>query len=295
MRVGKPGVERQERHLDGKGDGKGEEQPALDPEREKRRLEREVIEAQGSGGIGGDEGQEDDGDEHEHAPRHRIEKELERRIHPPPAPPDPDQEVHRDQHRLPEHVEEEEIERDEDPDHRRLEQHEEGEVGVNPAMDRPRGAEDRDRREEGGEEHEEEAQPIHAQVIGGADLIDPARALDELETGVGAVEGDPDAERDQEGEERAGERHHAGSASRPPLRHEEDEKSGERRDEDRVAQEAHGSLLPPRRISAPPGSRAPPLRARSPGHSGGRSRFARGAGDRRCHAPPPPRRSPSGR
>src|SRR5256885_8817162 len=37
------------------------------------------------------------------------------------AAPDPDDEVHGDQHRLPEHVEEEEVQTHEDPEHPRLE------------------------------------------------------------------------------------------------------------------------------------------------------------------------------
>src|SRR3989441_10413255 len=50
-----------------------------------------------------------------------VEDELDRRVNAVGAAPDADDEVHRDQHRLPEDVEEEEVEADEHAEHPRLE------------------------------------------------------------------------------------------------------------------------------------------------------------------------------
>ena len=47
---------------------------------------------------------------------------FDRGVHAAVVAPDPDEEVHRDEHRVPEHVEEEQIEREEHADHRALEQ-----------------------------------------------------------------------------------------------------------------------------------------------------------------------------
>ena len=57
-------------------------------------------------------------------PDHGEEHELDRGIDPPWSAPDSDDEVHGDQHQLPENVEEEEIQGDERADHARGEQQE---------------------------------------------------------------------------------------------------------------------------------------------------------------------------
>ena len=62
----------------------------------------------------------DDADQEQDAARQRVEEELERRIDPAVAAPDADDHVHRDQHRLPEDVEQEQVERAEHPQHQRL-------------------------------------------------------------------------------------------------------------------------------------------------------------------------------
>ena len=58
---------------------------------------------------------------------------------PRPAP-DADQEVHRQQHHFPEHVEQEEVERQEDAEHARFQQQEQDAVGLHVLLDRPAGA-----------------------------------------------------------------------------------------------------------------------------------------------------------
>jgi hypothetical protein len=66
--------------------------------------------------------QRDDRNEHEYRSDHRVEDELDRRINPPLSSPYSDEEVHRNQHDFPKHIEEEEIERGENAEHAGLEQ-----------------------------------------------------------------------------------------------------------------------------------------------------------------------------
>ena len=96
-------------------------------------------------------GEADDRDEHQHAAGHRVEDELDRGVDAPLVAPDPDQEVHRDEHRVPEDVEEEQVERDEHAEHRGLEREHEEREHLDVLVDRlPRGQQ-RQRRQEAGQ------------------------------------------------------------------------------------------------------------------------------------------------
>jgi hypothetical protein len=66
--------------------------------------------------------QPDDRQQHQDAASHRVEQELDGGVDPPVVAPDADEEVHRHKHRVPEHVEQKQIERDEHADHRAFEQ-----------------------------------------------------------------------------------------------------------------------------------------------------------------------------
>jgi hypothetical protein len=134
-----------------------------------------------------------------------------------PAIVDPDEEVHRDEHRVPEDIEEEQVERDEDPDHRRLErQHEDREL-LHLLLDRFPRREQRDRRQEPGEHHEEQADPVDTEVVVDAKRWNPGHALDELELRRGRIELRPQRERDPEGDQRHHERQPADQAIAPPV------------------------------------------------------------------------------
>ena len=73
--------------------------------------------------------QADDRGQHEQAADQAVQEELHRRVLPARAAEAPDEEVHRDEHRLEEDVEQEDVGGGEDADHRRLEQQQPGEVG----------------------------------------------------------------------------------------------------------------------------------------------------------------------
>ena len=66
------------------------------------------------------------GDEHQHAADQGEEEELDGGVLPPRAAPDADEEVHRQQHHFPEHVEEEEVQGHEDAQHARFQAAETG-------------------------------------------------------------------------------------------------------------------------------------------------------------------------
>ena len=76
--------------------------------------------------------QPDDGGQHEHRRDHGVQEELHRSIDLAAVPVHADQQRHRDQRGFPEEVEEEQIERDEDADHRGLEHQQQDEEFLHP-------------------------------------------------------------------------------------------------------------------------------------------------------------------
>jgi len=78
----------------------------------------------------------EDGGQHEHTAHHGVDEELHRRVDAPGASPDADEEVHGDEHRFPEDIEEEKIGGDEDADHAAPEDEQEEMVGLDPLGDR---------------------------------------------------------------------------------------------------------------------------------------------------------------
>ena len=125
--------------------------------------------------------EEEDRQEHQEAARHREEEELHRGVDAPRAAPDPDDEVHRDEHDLPEDVEEGEVERDEAAEHAGLEHQEGDRVAADLLLDVRQREEQGDRRQDRRQQDEEERDPVDADVVGDAELRDPRDLLAELE------------------------------------------------------------------------------------------------------------------
>ncbi len=104
-----PAVERPQRQLDREGQGEAGEQPGAlglgegDAD--------QVLDHEGelAGDVLGHERRGQDRHQHQQAADHRVDHEAGRRPAAPLAAPHPDQEVERDQHRLPEDVEEHEL------------------------------------------------------------------------------------------------------------------------------------------------------------------------------------------
>ena len=222
-----------------------------------KRQAGQVGHAQGiaSGGLVVRGVKDEDADQHEQAAEHGEEDEFHRGVDPPPAAPYPDEEVHRDEHGLPEDVEQEQVQGDEDADHSGLEQEHEDREFLDPVVDGPPGGEERDRRQECGEKDEEEADAVDPDVI-----IEPAPepggALDELGQAGGAVEAEEEEERQNEGQKRDGQGRRANGLERSPA--EEDEQDGPREREERDEghqregrrRGAHSSRTP-RKITTP--------------------------------------------
>jgi hypothetical protein len=110
-------------------------------------------------------GQIEDRHQHEDRSRHGEDEELDRCIDAAGPAPDADDEVHRDQGDLPEHVEQEKIEGHEGADHPGGQQ-KKSYVERFDVLDveRPRG-EDDDRQEECGEEHEQQRDAVDTDVV----------------------------------------------------------------------------------------------------------------------------------
>jgi hypothetical protein len=129
VRIGQPGVQREHRHLHREGEEEGAEEPERAALRELRGVERGLVREvrhRRHEALHRDRrlmrAEVHDADQHEQRSDHRVDEELEARVDAPFAPPDPDDEVHRDEHGFPHHVEQEEIERHEDAEHSRREQ-----------------------------------------------------------------------------------------------------------------------------------------------------------------------------
>jgi len=105
--------------------------------------------------------------------------------------------VHRHQHGFPENEEQQEIERHEHAQHGGLQQQEEAVVFLKPIGDGVPARKDGDEAQQRGEHHQQQSQPIDADVIGGAQGGNPRGLLDELKV-FRAVELEDQRERNQE-------------------------------------------------------------------------------------------------
>ena len=109
-----------------------------------------------------------------------------------------DQEVHRDQHRFPEDVEEHQVQRRQRAQHRRLQEQERDAVHLDPLLDVLPRAEHDDGTEEGGEEEEEQRHPVEPDVIAEPQRRGPLGLL--LERVPSRCRAEPGPERDREQE-----------------------------------------------------------------------------------------------
>src|SRR3990172_1000735 len=98
-----------------------------------------------------------------------------------------DDEVHRHQHQLPEHVKEEEIERDEGAEHAGLEREQEEEVLLDAVGDVIEREQHHHRREEGGEENEEQAHAIDPDQVLDPEVGHPGVALEKLKVALAGL------------------------------------------------------------------------------------------------------------
>ena len=121
-------------------------------------------------------------------PRKVYRKNLMRRVHAPRTAPHADDEEHRDQHRFPEEVEQQRVERGEHADHQAFHDQEGGEVLRRALLDdRPRG-DDHRHGDERGQQDQRQRDAVDAEVVSRVQRRDPGQLLDELEVEGRGVE-----------------------------------------------------------------------------------------------------------
>ena len=177
-----PGVEGKHGHLDGKGDGHGQEGPALEAEgiglgRQLGNRERAARDVE-----------RHHGDQQQGAAGQGVEEELERGVAALRPAPHGDEQEHGDQHGLPENVEQDKIKGDEHPDAGRGHEHEAEVELLDPLADVGPGAQHAQRQQQHGQEHHQQADAVHAQVVGQPPRPDPLGLFLELVAGKGQVE-----------------------------------------------------------------------------------------------------------
>ena len=150
-------------------------------ERDLEVIELEEVEGVLAGGGAVMEIQDQDGDQHQDAPHHGVDEELDRRVDPAlRVSPDPDQEVHGDEHHFPEDVEEEKVQRAEDPDHPGLQKEDADHEFFDLVLNILPAGHDRDEGEKGREKNQKQADPVDSQVIGNPVIGDPGDLFHEL-------------------------------------------------------------------------------------------------------------------
>jgi len=249
VRVRQPGVQREDRHLDGEGEREGGEQPELLRRGEGRLVQAQQVEGSHPRLALVQEVERQDRHQHEERTDDRVEDELDRGVDPPRSAPDPDQQVHRDQHQLPEDVEEEDVERQEDAEHPRL-QHEQEDVELlHPLAHRAEGGEDDQRREHGRQQHEIDGDAVDPEEVLDPEARDPGAPVDELRPRLPRAH---QADR-PDGEEEAGRQDEQGPSAdepRPALREEAERDRRQQRQEDRPGEDRAGVRVHPPSLTA---------------------------------------------
>ena len=207
--VRQPGVQGEQRHLDGEGHGEGEEEPALDTEgqRRGRRSHHCRVEAAGLAR------QVEEGHQPEQRTSEGVEEELGGSVAALIAAPDPDHEVHRDEHGFPEQVEEEQVLGHEGPQHAGLQQEEQGSEGTDAVLQAVPGAEHGEGHQKGREQHQPEVQAVHAEGVVHRQTHqgEPGGTLSQDRSQGAAAAQQPGEAQDEHGNG-AHEAHHAGEA-----------------------------------------------------------------------------------
>ncbi len=286
--VGQPRVHREDGALDGEGGGEGQEQPAGGVLRHRLALgQADQVEGEVAGGLLAEEHQGQDADQHQGRAEHRVDEELEGGVDPPLVAPPADEEVHGDEHDLPEQEEHEQVEGQEHPDAARLQQEHPRHVALEVVVDVGPG--DGQREEDAAEDHQEEGDPVDAQLPGDAERLDPRVVGDELEAAVAGVE--------VEEQDQAEQAHQQGDAEADPGHHvvavlgqEGHQARAQGRDQDQQGEDGDvvAHQLGATRATGPGRRRGwRPRPRRRPGRSCGRSRTGPPAGG--CRRPGPGR------
>ena len=206
VRIRQPGVHREHRHLHREGEQQREEDPALLGERERQGLQaRDRVAATLHVHV-------DQRRQHEHRAEEGVQEELDGRVHAPRPAPDADDEEHRNQHRLPEEIEQQRVGGGKHPDHQAFHD-EEGAVVLRRArLDHPPAGDHYRYGHERGEHEQRQRDAVHAERVPGVKARNPRQLLRELQRRGGGVERAPQRHRQPQ-------RRHRGEQRQPAPRH----------------------------------------------------------------------------
>ena len=230
VRVGQPGVKREHGDLDGERQEEGAEQPEgplsqiLCVMQQMTVTEGVYVRLAPNHGI-----HNEDRHQHEQRPEKCEHEKLYCGIDTSCATPHPDDEIHRDQHDLPEYVKQEHVEGNEYTQHAGGEHQHEGIERAFPLLDVVPTTEDRERHHEGGEQHHEQGDAVNAQVICDPPRRDPLVVDLELHRRRALVERPPQPQRQDELDERDPKRDLLRLCARP---HHDNESTEQRNDHD---------------------------------------------------------------
>ena len=218
--VDQPAVEGEDRRLDREGGEEAEEEPLVGGRSQGEQRERPLREPEN-----------DDRREHQQRAGHRVDDERRGRTQPPRPAPDADQDVDRDQHRLEEDVEEQQILGGEDADDRAHQEEQQPVVRAAALAVRPQRVADRGRGDDDGQPDEPEREAVEADVVGDAEVAEPAVLVLQLQPLVEVEAGDddhpePDLDESSEQRERTG---HAPWQRQQPDHERRDEREGDQR------------------------------------------------------------------
>ena len=192
--VGQPGMHRPHRHLHRKGREEGEEEERLGIQRQRQLVPGLDVETATRLEV-----QVDQRHQHQQRAQERVEEELESRVHATWPPPHTDDDVHRDQRGLKEHVEQQAVERREHAHHQTGEDQERAHVLVDTLGDDLPAGDDHDDGDKGREQDEPDRDAIHPEVVMHIEAVDPGQSLDELHAGCRHVKARGQGNGDQEG------------------------------------------------------------------------------------------------
>ncbi len=137
-------------------------------------------------------------DQQQNAACQRIQEELDGGVQPVRSAPHSDEKIHRDQHRFPEHIEQDEIQCREDADHGGFHNEQHGHEAADPRFDRAPGDRDTERHEHGRHQDERQADPVQPQMVMNGRGRDPDHILGKLHLARRGVEQPPEGKRDQQ-------------------------------------------------------------------------------------------------
>jgi hypothetical protein len=165
VRRSQPAVEREQRRLDGERGEEAQEHPVVRARADVGEEERALRDPE-----------RDDCRKHEERAGHREDHEGDGRLDPPGPAPHADEDVDRDQHRLEEDVEQDQVLRGEDADERADQEQHEPEVGARTVAARPGAVADRAGPDDDREPDEPVLEAVEADRVGDAELLEPLPA-----------------------------------------------------------------------------------------------------------------------